>query len=460
MVALTLPTSSNPGRYGHDGATRLINARMEPRGEEGKTPYGLYVSRGLKPFATLAGGGACRGFQVSGNFLYVNSGQQVFRVDSGGGAQAIGAFAGSGVTYMALNQKTTPQIMMVSSGIRAIIENDAVSPITDTDLQPPNSVSFLNQRFVATIDNGRFQWSALAEGTDWNSLDFVTAEYAADGLLRGVVRGTEFLAFGPDTIEPWYNPAAGNTTFARSGSVIKPGAKTGAGVALIDDLPIYVANDNTVRIIEGYQARAISNGAVERSIRKTTSPQSVEAFTYQWGDHSMYVVTGVDFTWEFDFRTGNWSERESYGLKRWRARCAVPFAGRIVVGDYQSNKLYTLDDDTYSEDGADLVMTVQFPVHAYPNRIRLDKLRIDTIPGQGTLSHDPVVMVTLSRDGGKTWGNEKSIPMGKAGQYFREVRLTRLGTSKEDGFVIRMRSSPAVVRAIMAADATYQVLNR
>ncbi len=90
--------------------------------------------------------------------------------------------------------------------------------------------------------------------------------------------------------------------------------------------------------------------------------------------------------------------------------------------------------------------------------MRLDELRIDTIPGVGTATLDPLVTVKLSKNGGKTFGNARQVPMGKVGEYFKQVRLNRLGTSNEDGFVVAVSSSAAVVRTIVSASAEFQIM--
>ena len=461
MPTIDLPRQSNPGRHGADGAARLINCSPEDRGGEGKSAFGLYASDGLKLFSTLPGGGETRGMIVSGANLYVVSGRQAFKVDEGGGAQALGPLTSDGRVYMAVNLKATPQIIMVGSGVRGLIENDVIIGLIDTDLKPSNSVAFINQRFVHTMSsgNGQFQWSAISEGTDYNALDFATAEYAPDGLVRAVTRQSELLLFGPETIEPWYTPDTGSSVFLRSGSVVTRGCLAGASVEMIGDAPLFVADDATVRVLEGYQARRISNHAVERSIRDTSDQGALEAFTYEKDGHSFYVLSGADFTWQYDATAKSWVERRSYELPRWRACCAVKFGRKTIVGDYSANRLYQIDQDTHDENGDPLVMEAHIPVHAFPKKVRLDELRIDTIPGVGTATLDPKVIVKVSKNGGKTFGNERQVPMGKLGEYFKQVRLNRLGTSNEDGFVIAVSSSAAVIRAIVSASAEFQIMS-
>jgi hypothetical protein len=52
-VPISLSTESNPTRYWHEGAARLINAYVEQVGKEGKQPWIVYAIDGWKDFATL-----------------------------------------------------------------------------------------------------------------------------------------------------------------------------------------------------------------------------------------------------------------------------------------------------------------------------------------------------------------------------------------------------------------------
>lgn len=459
LVPLELPLQSEPGRYGADGAARLINCYPEEAGRGGKIPFPIYASDGLTKKLTLASGGSMRGMIPVGNALYASANRQISKIDTNFSGASIGGFTGSGKTYFARNQKSpTPQIGAVSDGVRAIIENDDISAITDTDLQAPNSIEFLNQRWVTTTANGRFQWSALSEGSSWGALDFATAEYSADGLNRALRRRGELLLFGTETIEPFYNTDVGDAVFVKSGSTIERGCVNGATVAVLEETPCFAADDLTVRLLEGYSTRRISTHAVERSIRDTANRSNMRAFAYHKDGHSSYVLSGDDFTWQFDARTGTWHERKSYGLNRWRAQEYAPFNNIHVVGDYSSGEVYQIDEDAYDEDGDPLVMTVQIPVHAFPRKIQLNELRVDMIPGVGSYTSNPKLMVDVSKDGGFTFGNIREIPIGKKGERSAESRGYRFGISNEDGFVIRLSISAAVIRAITGVSADFDVL--
>ncbi|RMF00498.1 MAG: hypothetical protein D6773_11340, partial [Alphaproteobacteria bacterium] len=178
LVPLTLPAQSNPGRYGPDGAARLINCYAEQRGAEGKIPLPLYAVDGLSAFATLTDGADCRGLFADGATLFAVSGRLLFTVDTTGTATTVGGIPGDGRVYFARNQKAnTPQVAIVSEdGQRFIYENGALFEITDPDLPPPNSVAFVDGYTIFGIPDGRFFYSAIDEASQISATDFAEAE--------------------------------------------------------------------------------------------------------------------------------------------------------------------------------------------------------------------------------------------------------------------------------------------
>ena len=78
------------------------------------------------------------------------------------------------------------------------------------------------------------------------------------------------------------------------------------------------------------------------------------------------------------------------------------------------------------------------------------RLRLDMEGGVGDLSAvDPQIMLTISRDGGHTWGNSMQVAMGKMGEFTRRAEWRRLGQARD--WVFKLRITDAVKVVIMAA---------
>lgn len=465
-IPLPLGLQSSPGRYSHDAGGRLINAYHEEADDTGKAKLPVWAIEGLAPLSTIPNGGRFRGgIQVDG-YGYIVSDTTVVKIDPGGGVTTIGAFAGSDPVFMARNRKATPQIALVSGGIKSYIENDTIATISDNDLPSPNSVTQLDGYGIYTIEDGRVFISAIDEFTDIDPLDFATAEANADKLRVGYARGQEVLLFGDESIEFWRNTGAtfpferiGGTTLQNLGILCRHSVRD------LNDIVFFVASDGTVRILNGYQPIRVSTHDVERSIDSVESKDSITATAYSIRGHQFYVLSSANWTWAYDATTGLWHERQSYGLSRWRGEGFVYINGTRAIGDYSSGVLYQLDPDTYDEAGNPLLWQVRTPpIHAYPNRLGFNRLFLDTVPGSGrntgvVANDDPKIMLSWSDDGGKTFGTERTAAVGEIGEFNRRVKFERLGQSKEDGRIFDISMSAAVVRGLTGGAVDVDILD-
>lgn len=470
IVPLNIGTQSNPGRYGQDGAARLINCYPEEIGKEGKHPIPVYGCAGLADFATLTDGGAVRCMIDLDAYLYVVAGRAIYRVDTTGtgGAVPIGGLASDGHVTMSRNRKNpNPQIAVTCDGISKIIVGSTVYDIDDSDLSPANSNFFLGGYTVFTHPSGKFSWSAIDETSDIEALDFATAEANPDGLVIGKALGQTAVLLGTRSTEFW---ALTDAPFTRQ-HVIQVGCYAAGSVSevpivtqtVVTDSLAFAATDRQgayagVCIIENLSARKISNHAVDRAIRDEPDIASITSCSWSDGGHAFYSISGSTFSWCWDSATGQWHERQSYGLARWKVRSVQQFGGGLVAGDYTSNKLYRMSNTIYAEGDDHLIMTVQTPpVHAFPEGLEFLAAYIDVIPGVGLASGaaeaiDPEIMVSWSDDG-INFTAPRLLKLGRMGETIKRAKATRLGQSKRagGGRTFRFSVSVAVAKGIMAA---------
>lgn len=460
-VPLTLGTQSNPGRYGYDGAGRLINCYVEGRGKEGRAEFPLYVIDGLASFATLTGGGAVRAMLAVDNFLYVVSGRQVFRVDGAGTVTTLGGLASDGPVYMARNRRSpNPQIVIVCDGTAKIIEGGVLSDISDSDLPPPSSVACLDGYMIFSVSNGRLYASGIDDAGTIEALDFAVAESDPDGIVAVATRGRELVTFGARSIE--FHANTGETNFPLSRSqTITVGCLAGRTVATVDQTLAFVAHDGTARILNGYGAERISNHAVERFIADTTDKSTLQATAWSQRGHVFYALSSPSGTWVCDLASGNqWHERKSYGLDRWRVSFTERFGDKIIAGHYDSGLLYEIDVDTLTEGSDPIQLDVRLTLNGFPYRATCSRLELDVIPGVGlnstnTDAASPTLQISSSEDH-ETFGAERSRSLGTINQALTTVDAWRFGQIRPTGRTFRFTTSSPVVRGIMSAWATIE----
>lgn len=430
LTPISLGVRSNPERDNDDGAARLINCYVESAGEEGIAAYPVYACDGFTSFSTLTGSGAgvTKGmFNLDDTALYVVTGTRLNSVNSSGTATDLGALVTTGYAYFARNRKTpNAQVGLVTSdGLFRVISNGSVStPSLDVDIDASlfNSICALDGYFIFTKSDGEWYISSIDEGATVDELDFSKASSDADGLLRGLIRGRDVVLFGPRSVEFWNNTGADNFPFERAGTTrigcyAAPAACEVVAVVggQSTDTIIWPATSTTgeyigVMILEGYQGQKISPPALDRAIRDEPTLSSIRAFTYSNGVHAFYCITGSSFTWEFNLRSGFWHERTSTGLSQWRVVDACGFAGKTIFADYSAATLYQRS-------------------HAIT-------------PGAAS-----TITLRHSKDGGRTFTAGRSKSIGSSGEWDKRVKWNRLGQSDEDGFVIELAITNAVMEA-------------
>ena len=320
------------------------------------------------------------------------------------------------------------------------------------------SITYLAGRIVANKPGtGRFYWSALEDALTWSSLDYATAESAPDDLLAVWASHGELLLFGAYTTEFWA-PSTGSAAFARVG-----GAGAGWGVKAVDS--IKNVNEGTIFLgqnflgevkvvmMRGYTPQPISTPAIETSIQNDVADKAGgTALAFQANGHSFYVLSFNEKSYCYDLTTGLWSEFSS-GTEggRWVAQYGTTLGNGFIVTDYSVNKVYWLDTDAYA-DGDETIVREVVTRHVFSDydRSSVYKLGVDFETGVGLVSgqgSDPQVMLQVSRDNGRTWGNELWRSLGEIGDYAKRVWWTRLGRSRDWLFRLRM-SDP--VRMVIA----------
>lgn len=457
---LNLGVRSNPGRYPAAGACRLINAYAEDAGSEGVMQWPIWCADGLELFSNLLGSSGVRAMLELDGYLYVVAGRVIYRVDQTGAATIIGGMASDGHVGIARNRKATPQIGISCDGLTMIVENGTVTQVTDADLLPAIDVCHIDGYFIYLAANGRLTSSNIDEGSAIEAADYAEAEGNPDGGSRVIANGRDLLAFGPKSCEFWQNVGNADFPFSRS-AVIERGLLAPGGVTLAGDAVVFIDQDRIVRALDGYTPRRISTHAMERIIADEPTQSGITATSWTREGHTFACFSGSSFSICYDLTTGLWHERKSYGLDRWRVSCVTEFAGNLIAGDYNAPNIYTMSPDVHDENGDELVWSIQTPpVHAYPSRVRVNRLDVNMVPGVGintTAEHnrDPQVMLAWADDG-TNFGNERMASAGVLGDSQATVEFRRLGTTQPHGRTYRLSMSADVVKGVMGASIDYE----
>ena len=460
-IPIDFGLQSDPGRYGADTGPRHINAYAE-QVIQGQPSLPIYAAAGLDLFSTVPGGGSCRGMIVLDEVIIAVTGTQLVKIDASGTATVLGGIPGTSKVVMARNEKAnTPQVAIVVDGLAFILENNILTQINDPDLPPPSSVTYLDQRFIFGIPDGRFFYSEIDDGGNIGALNFEAAEGAPDGLVRVFTHLLDLWLFGENTTEMWRSTTDPNNPFQRAGGgFFNRGCSAPHSVDHIGNYVFWVGDDNVVYGTSQYVPIPISHAKISRDLKAITDRESIIGFTYVDGGASFYCLTSPLWTWTYNLTTSLatqgpiWFERQSYNLPNWRCQFAVNFSGSTVVGGNTGGLFYTLNQNTFTENGDYHVWTLRTsPVHAYPNRIAVDRLHLDLIPGAGINStnphsQNPQVGLRWSDDGGKSFSRQLTRQMGAQGHNMTRMVFNGLGTTGREGRIWEIQVSAPVARGL------------
>ena len=481
---------------------RMVNLFPEVIPEGGKEPGFLNRAPGLNFLQTI-GIGPIRGLwvaKISTSVFYVVSGVQVYKLSTTTGTPTlIGTVSGTGPVSIADNGT---QIFFACNGPSFIynIDTNVFGPITDPDFPGAVTVGFLDGYFVFNEPNSQRVWvTALLDGYDINALDFASAEGSPDGLVAINVDHREAWLFGSDSVEVWYDAGLADFPLTRiQGAFNELGCAAAFSVAKLDNTLFWLGTDargqGIVYKANGYNGQRVSTHAVEWQIQQYGNISDAIAYTYQQDGHGFYVLTfpSANATWVYDAATQAWHERAGWdngSFTRHRSNCQCNFGGNIIVGDYQNGNIYTLDLDTYADNGQiqrwlrswralatgtnNLKRTAQHslqldaqagflltPVTEGVYLMTEDGFRLITesyenLIDETTISVNPPpqFMLRWSDDGGHTWSNEHWAQGGAVGAYGTRIFWRRLGmTLKLRDRVYELSGTDPIQIAIMGAD--------
>ncbi len=444
-----------------EGSARLINCYAEQTGDDAKAPWTLYPSSGLDVWTTVPATGTSSGvtgvraFLATDSYLYVVAGRNVTAIDALGVQTAIITLPGDGDVYLAANRRSpTPEVCLVSDGVGRIITGTSIATITDPDLPPPVAVSVLDGYFLFPTTFDRVFISDEDNGTSIQPLMFGRAQRRSDNTLLALGGERDAIVFGTDSIE-WWNDSpdgSGNFPFVPLTNINMgcAGAKT---VVQLDRTVAWIANDGTVRVLDGYSGARISTSAVERALSAATTT----IYGYGWNEPdtgSSYLAWTCDtFTWVYNLRTAKWHERQSFRRSNYRGCQTVRWQGMTLMGDYQDGRIYRVSADVYDEGGEPIIMDVISPtIHNAPYGMRINAVYVDAVTGvgRGMLPADanPSLMLSTSSDGGQTFGAQRLIALGASGDRNRRLKTHRLGAFGPQGCTLKLSCSASVARAL------------
>lgn len=323
------------------------------------------------------------------------------------------------------------------------------------------TVDFLNGYFIVSRPNsGQFAISGLYQGATWDALEFASAESSPDNLVRVFVENGMIILFGEATTEFWGDTAAQDFPFARIGaSAIEWGLAARWSVTKYLDSVAFLCRNRLgqvqVRLLSGNSSRPISNPEMEFVFSQYPAVEDATAFSYMLAGHAFYQINfpTANESWLYDSQSNSWSKVSSglYGARH-RGNIQANYLNQSFVTDYANGKVYRLNENVYTDDGESIVREFISRHQSTGDYSHFSQMWLEMEAGVGLITgqgSQPKIMMSVSRDGGHTYGAEVVREFGRIGEYVRRAVFNRVGRSRD--WLYKFRITDPVKTVFVAA---------
>ena len=322
--------------------------------------------------------------------------------------------------------------------------------------------------------------------------------------------------FSQNYTEVWENAGSGtNLPFRRNNSLLmEVGTPAIGSIATGFDMMFFLSQDKDglgpVMMVRGTESIPASNRALDVQLAiyaASTGVADCRAFMIKENGMIFYRMnfTSSNHTYIYNVSQSDptqdagkkWHEEEVLDFKRHLAQTHAYFNGINYVGSYIAPILYQISGAYFDNDGEPIRrmrITKPFTPPGY-QRIRVDRLQLDLLQGsiyeqeiiflekdllaensdfilteasvmilldQEQAATNPqglFVLMSVSKDGGQTYGFKQAAPMGNIGQRTFRTLWRKVGTTvRGQSFVAKFEFYGVVPFAIMGASWAIEIL--
>jgi hypothetical protein len=390
--------------------------------------------------------GEDRGFNRMGETLYQVKGESLYFVGTNGRTGLQGTILGTDRCIMANDGENL--FIVSSTGVYHYSTiTGTINLVTDVNIVGAKSVDFINNQFLYTSTDFTTV-SNVGDGTTANGLNKIGEETNPDSLVRDYVFDELIYRFGTRTTATWYNSGVGNPPIEKlQGRTFEVGLAAIHSVANTDNALYWLADDRRIYRTTAGAKEVISTMPISNEIngyakQAITNIDDAIGSTFTIGNDSFYVLTFPrnDKTFLYNESLGElgWSELSSGSAGgRYQGNSFESAYGKTYVADVTNGNIYTLDLDTYTNNGDSIrrervTGSVNGGLVGAPGaRLQMSKAKfimetgVGLIDGQGD---NPRIMIEYSDDGGRSFQHGAWPRVGRLGEFTLQVEFFNLGT--------------------------------
>ena len=413
------------------------------------TDAALFGVSGIRQLGEAGLNDFCRGLHSVGDEVYSVQDGELWQLTETTFATTGNAIDGSARTFTTDNGVelcvVAPDFNDQHNAFIYNISTDTFTQISDGDFDGPvSSVCFSDGYFIFTKkDSNKWFISDLRDGLTYGALDFTSAEADPDNIVvASALRGIVFV-FGSQTLEQYQNVGGAGFPYERINSgTYNKGCDAPHSVVEVNNLLVWIGSGSNeqpgIWASNGGPPEKLSTASIDTIMFRGGLEPIKSAWSVRWAerghDFVAFTVPGV-CTVVYDFSSGRWHRRESIDrfddVAPWRVSHMTDAFSQNIVGDVFTGKIGSYDQEEVQEYGEE--------IHAYfttppidnggkPFSVNQIQLVCQTgLVPQNDQGSNPIVRLSVSKDGGTTYLPEISRSMGLIGEFQHPVTWPCLG---------------------------------
>ena len=350
-------------------------------------------------------------------------------------------------------------------------ETDGFETYTEDDLGfKPGYIDFQDSYFISTnLNNNQWRISDSNNGRVWPFDEQHVGEVStkpgnAVAALRIPGKGNNLLVFGQNVAEIWTDVGSKLFPYQRNQSRnIDYGCINPASIARLEDKICWVAkNEDSGIAIFTYGAEGatrISNDGIDFKLARFKEPQNCYGYMVRLDGHLCYIATWPEdrTSYLYDFNSNKFSTLCDENMNAYIAKNVVFFNNKYYFVSIIDGNLYEISSSNpvYDYGNGDINQVQMIRVCdniKLPNNNQFicDWLTIFVQQGtfdfnQGDIDNVARIDVSISQDGGQTFGNYVGIPLNAIALRKGMVKINNIGIANDLTFQFRFQGYGAYV---------------
>jgi hypothetical protein len=415
----------------------------------------LYPTPGVETVATLATQAAGRGHFFEDGREFAVIGTSFIEIDINGTTTVYGTVAvDANPATISTNGDGGGQLF-ITSGNNGYNFDLTTNTLSQVRTGATTMGAHLDGYFLALdAATSTLYLSDLLDGTTWDALQYAQRSIGSDPWVSMKVSGRFVWLFGSKTSEVWYNQGTFPFPFAPHSSGFVPyGTAAPFSPTLVSGALMWIAatehGQGAVVHAAGFVPTVVATFAIHAANDGYQTIADAIGDTYEDLGHTFYLLSypRANVTLCYDATQNlnipaemRWTERgtwmsESARYEAWRPLYHVFAFGEHRMLDRTQGTVYRLSNTS----GVDVDdrpirrMRRAAALSTENRRTFVPELEVLHEPGLGVVDAadtDPVMALRISRDGGKTWGSERTRTAGALGHYDTRAIWTRCGSAR------------------------------